>query len=403
MKYGFKKGVLNAIICCKKNEVSKIKQEKNIMSVTEVKFAKNVPFNFVNGTLTLIVGGKQYQLGVEDVKMAKVKEMITEKEPVSTEDDLVKLLASSNIENYVNTEDGKAFVKDSEVYFNGEVVHTSIAQRIKDCMNYGLPFDNMLRFMENIAANPSYQSQKELFDFLTNKSLPITTDGCFLAYKAVRSDFYDKFSGKFFNGIGQTVKMSRPKVDDDRRNECSFGLHVGALEYVRWYGNSNDKYIYVKVNPKDVVSVPLDHHAQKVRVCEYTVLEEFKGELTSPVYDDNLNALGQLVEKTNVDWSDEDDEWGDDWQYEPTYYDDEDEYEDDEDEFDDDNDWLDDEYGCGINDVQPQVHQLASLSNQLNPVAVDKVIGDNVYGVKPNGRKFYNFKGPDGKWVKVNN
>jgi len=374
------------------------------------KFAKNVPFNFVNGTLTLIVGGKQYQVGVEDVKMAKIKEMITEKEPVSTEDDLIKLLASNNIENYVNSEDGKAFVKDGEVYFNGELVHTSIAQRVKDCMNFGLPFENMLRFMENIAANPSFQSQKELFDFLTNKSLPITTDGCFLAYKAVRNDFYDKFSGKFFNGIGQTVKMNRPRVDDDRRRECSFGLHVGALEYVHWYGNgTDDRYIYVKVNPKDVVSVPLDHHAQKVRVCEYTVLEEFKGELTSPVYDNNLNALGQPIEKTNVDWTDEDDEWGDDWQYEPTYYEDEDEDEDEDDlddDFDDneDDDFYGDEYGCGVYDEvkpQPKYHNQFKLIKQLKPVIVDKIVTDNLYGVKPNGQKFYNFKGPDGKWTKA--
>ena len=373
------------------------------MSASTTKFAKNVPFNFVNGTLILIVDGNQYHVCNTDCRMAKVKEMLTEKEPVSTEDNLLSVLKQNAIETYISSvNDDKAYVKDGEVYFNGEVVHTSIADRIKECMRFGLPFDNMLRFMENIAANPSYQSQKELFDFLTNKSLPITTDGCFLAYKAVRSDYYDKYTGKIYNGIGKKIEMKRPKVDDDRRNECSFGLHVGAIEYVKWYGNgSTDKIIYVKVNPKDVVSVPLDHNAQKVRVCEYTVLEEFKGELTSPVYDANLNPLGTPVENVNVDWSDEDDEWGDDWQYEPTYYEEDgdefDEDDDDDDDFDDDyEDYETDWYGCGLNQ---------SPQTTINPKVVDKVMQDLVkdhYGTKPCGHRFFNHRGPDGKFIKVN-
>jgi hypothetical protein len=364
--------------------------------MSAAKFAKNVPFNFVNGTLTIIVGGNQFHIGQDDCRMAKIKEMLVESEPVSTEDDLLSVLKQNALDTYIGNISDKAYVKDGEVYFNGEVVHTSISARIKECMKFGLPFDNMLRFMENIAANPSYQSQKELFDFLTNKSLPITTDGCFLAYKAVRSDYYDKYTGKIYNGIGKRVEMKRPKVDDDRRNECSFGLHVGAIEYVRWYGNGyDDKIIYVKVNPKDVVSVPLDHNAQKVRVCEYEVLEEFKGELNSPVYDANLNPLGTPVEKVNVDWSKENEEWGDDWQYEPTYYDDDD----DDDEYDYDGDADDDEfyddyedyetdwYGCGLNQA-PQT-----------PIS-SKVVDKDCYGVKPNGHKFFNHRGEKGKFAK---
>jgi len=96
-------------------------------------------------------------------------------------------------------------------------------------------------------------------------------------YKGIRSDWTDKYSGKIDNSIGKTIKFPRNKVDDNRENQCSWGLHVGSLDYVVDY--CTERVVLVKVNPRDVVSVPKDHDAQKCRVCEYTVLSEYDGEL----------------------------------------------------------------------------------------------------------------------------
>ena len=72
-------------------------------------------------------------------------------------------------------------------------------------------------------------------EFLENKNLPITEDGCFLAYKAVTSDYKDKWTQQIDNSVGETVSMPRRKVNDDCGMGCADGLHCGAIEYVEGY------------------------------------------------------------------------------------------------------------------------------------------------------------------------
>jgi hypothetical protein len=155
--------------------------------------------------------------------------------------------------------------------------------------------------------NPSKRATEELYDFLMHKNLPITDDGCFLAYKRVNADWTDLYSNAIDNSIGQIVKMSRRKVDDNREMGCSDGLHVGALEYVEGYG-SGGHVLVVKVNPEHVVSVPSDHDCTKVRCCEYEVLSEFKGELKRPVYSPD----GSDYDPSDYDSSDYEDDVLDD-------------------------------------------------------------------------------------------
>jgi len=84
-------------------------------------------------------------------------------------------------------------------------------------------------------SNPSMTSRNELFLFLEAANLPITEDGCFLAYKAVTSDFKDKHSRKFDNSPGVTLEMPRRDVDDNREQTCSYGFHAAAYEYAKGF------------------------------------------------------------------------------------------------------------------------------------------------------------------------
>ncbi len=121
-------------------------------------------------------------------------------------------------------------------------------------------------------------SRRELYLFLEAANLPITDDGCFMAYKAVRGDFRDKHSGKFDNSPGVTHQMPREHVDDDRERTCSYGFHAAAYEYARnFLGAGGDKLVAVKINPADVVSVPSDYNNQKLRCCKYSVMFEIPG------------------------------------------------------------------------------------------------------------------------------
>lgn len=179
--------------------------------------------------------------------------------------------------------------KDGKLYLNGREQVGTFAERLANLAKSGLKdLSPMLKFWERMDLNPSSKSREEAFDFLQHKGLPVTPEGKVRAYKGVRADYWsctgnkrtevlkgkvDK-SGHIFNGIGEEIEVKRSSVDDERDNQCSHGLHVGAFEYARDF--SQGKLLLVEFDPKDVVSVPTDHNCQKMRVCAYTVIDEYK-------------------------------------------------------------------------------------------------------------------------------
>lgn len=166
-----------------------------------------------------------------------------------------------------------------------EEVNRVIAARIMEMIREGFDHKPMLRFLERLYKNPSYRAINELYNFLEHKHLPITPDGYFLAYKAVTHDFKDKRTKTFDNSVGATPEVHRRQVDDNCNVGCSYGLHVGTIEYVKSFGSGDDKTIICKVDPGDVVSVPLDCNEQKVRCCKYEVVGIFEVEFNSAVVD----------------------------------------------------------------------------------------------------------------------
>ena len=285
----------------------------------------SVPFMWVDGNLTLVLNNRTYQVLPDHINY----KMILEALPTATADELLEIV---DVEKAVAAfSDGLVEIKNGKVLYEGEEVHGSISKRILEFMSKGLPFYPLVNFLHNLMENPSMQSQKELYDFLEHEHLPITEDGCFLAYKAVRSDYKDKYRGVFDNSVGNVCKMTRSKVDDDRGRGCSNGLHAGALNYVAGYGSleNGDKIVIVKINPKDVVSVPTDCNCEKLRTCEYLVVGEYQGELLKPLYSATFSEDEYADYEDDEDYDIRDDYWD--------QFDDEDEDEDYEDEDDYDN------------------------------------------------------------------
>ena len=283
----------------------------------------SVPFMYVDGNLTVILKNKAYQVLQDHINY----KLIMENLPTADESTMLDLVDVQKAVSVFSS--GLVQVKDGKVLYENEEVHGSISKRILEFMSKGLPFQPLVNFLSNLMQNPSMQSQKELYDFLEHEHLPITEDGYFLAYKAVRSDYMDKFAGKFDNHIGNVCEMTRAKVDDDRGRGCSYGLHAGALNYVATYGSvdAGDHIVIVKINPKDVVSVPTDCNCEKLRTCRYEVVAEYEGELKSPLY------------KSEFSYNDYDeDDYDADAEYDWSWEDDEEDYEDEE---DDDSVWGD--------------------------------------------------------------
>ena len=185
-------------------------------------------------------------------------------------------------------------VDKNGVFFNGEPINNVISTRIMEFANAGLDYAPLCAFLKKLMGNPSARAIKELYRFLEHSFLPISTNGNFLAYKGVSSDFYSITGGtakllqgkvkdgKIFNGIGEVIEMKRQDVDDDKDRTCSYGLHAGTMEYAT--GFARGKVLVVEINPADVVSIPSDCNGQKLRTCRYKVIEEFTGALDKPLY-----------------------------------------------------------------------------------------------------------------------
>lgn len=164
-------------------------------------------------------------------------------------------------------------VKDGKVFFDGEEVHSAVVNKIIDFLEKDIDPEFMVKFLVNLVENPSYNSREQLYRFLEHAGMPITDDGCFLAYKGVTNDLKDCHTRSIDNSPGQIVSMARSDVDDNPSNHCSSGLHAGTFDYASGFGV---RIVLVKINPKDCVSVPNDHGASKLRTCRYEVISEYK-------------------------------------------------------------------------------------------------------------------------------
>mgnify|MGYP003652625592 CR=1 FL=1 len=161
----------------------------------------------------------------------------------------------------------------------------------------------LVKFLDNLMQNPSKRAVDELYRFLEHKSMPLTHDGNFVAYKSVTKGFKDHYSKMFDNAVGQELSMIRNTVCDDANVGCSEGFHAGSYEYAKSFGSNEDSVVMrVEINPKDVVSVPNDSDHQKLRTCRYKVVEECEHIMYEPIYrsDDHLSVVDNGSEETEV-------------------------------------------------------------------------------------------------------
>lgn len=224
--------------------------------------------SFTDTDIHVIYNGKSELIDLESELGTKVLELWKENDLDSIE----ALLDSQDI-----THDDRIDYVDGELFVEGNLVDEELAELILKHQERGLPIENLLKFAEKIAGNPSFNSRKMLYSFLRHNGHPILDNGNFIAYKKINADFTDVHSGTFDNSVGQRVKMERSLVDDNPNNTCSSGLHVASWAYLKHFSGS--KVVAVEVNPVHVVAVPRDYNGTKMRVCEYLVLTEVKQEI----------------------------------------------------------------------------------------------------------------------------
>lgn len=169
------------------------------------------------------------------------------------------------------------FYRHGILYVNlhGTVVSIdpALTSRIIAMSDSGENINAMLMFIKNIVSNPNYDAQRDIYRFLDHNKLPITEDGCFLAWKVVRKDLFDKHSGTNKHDVGAEISMDRAECEHNRDVTCSRGLHFCSKEYLPTFKNDGDRIVCLKINPIDVVSIPTDYNNAKGRCCKYTVID----------------------------------------------------------------------------------------------------------------------------------
>jgi hypothetical protein len=258
-----------------------------------------------DGTVTAVVSGETYSFGKAHPNYNKLVNHLKNNNVEYFE-------ASYDIVSRVNSYcDGYVNCKDGSLSWDGIQMPEMFTGTILDMIKQGFPFEPMLNFLDNLSQNPSDHAVVELFDFMENKNMPITYDGHFLAYKAVREDYKDIYSGQFDNNVGSICQVPRSNVDSNRDNGCGHGLHVGAIDYAKSYGGidlddddkgGGNRLMICKVNPRDVVSVPTDHKFQKLRCCRYEVVSEFDNIFDKVVHMTDMDVDHESRKKRNREW-----------------------------------------------------------------------------------------------------
>ena len=249
-----------------------------------VKFENDV-LNFQYETDSKLFDNIKNILLNEKNKEKKIKDLLNSK---NNKNSKLKQLFS---ESYITYD-------DYNVYIDDEIVSYKMGCLIRKILDSELDCNQFVNFIRKVRENPNKKIIHQISDFIAygmengQQNFSLAKDGDIIAYKAVTSDYKDIYSKKFDNSIGNIVKIERNEVDDNRNKTCSTGLHFCSFSYLSCYGfkqSSDNRVMIVKVNPKNIVSIPIDYNFSKGRCYEYSVIGEidyFDGPIKTIIYDE---------------------------------------------------------------------------------------------------------------------
>lgn len=194
---------------------------------------------------------------------------------------------------------GRVQVGDSAVLFDGNEIKGVIADRLIALLRGGFDVMPLARFLDRLMSNPIASARDELYIWLEQSKMPITSDGCFIAYKKVQDDYKSYHDGYTDNSIGAV--LPRIEADTNRNRTCSNGYHFCSHTYLPSYYGSQGKVVLLKIAPEEVRAIPNDYNNAKGRAATYTVV----GEL-------NEHDAAFAFENTPLADSYGDYDWGDD-------------------------------------------------------------------------------------------
>lgn len=233
---------------------------------------KNVKWVANNMMVNIVVNGEVVNA---DFTHPSFKEIIA----ACLVEDFEKAIALANTGKTIEKWSLGAFeFKNGKLYYCGDALHGSLIEKIISSIKEGDDNVNKYVFFLEDALRNDKNSYNEMWDFIKHNDIKIHDNGAIIGYKKVTvgadGKLYDSYTNTVPNDPGTLVQMPRHLVDDNKNRTCSYGLHVGSIEYVRNF--SGNQIVKVLVAPGCVVSVPTDYNGQKMRCSEYFVLEKLE-------------------------------------------------------------------------------------------------------------------------------
>ena len=264
------------------------------------------PHIITNNSVVAFIDGQRHTCKCDSIRYKAVLNSINKND----DEAFRKAMTESEIQSFSKATNEEGFIcVNGVVSLDGIEIIGSLQTKLKRMIAEDHNIEHFVSFIRNLRKNPSRTSITELYDFLSYSELPISEDGCFIAYKGVQDSYYSVRSGDLklksgsvknghiLNNVGAKISCDRSEIDDNRDRTCSRGLHVGSCDYAKTWGAIT---VVVKVNPADVVSVPSDCGCQKLRCCAYEVIADFGAEIKNAVVDSEGNGFQTERQKLAV-------------------------------------------------------------------------------------------------------
>lgn len=272
-------------------------------------------YNFVRNedfeNVAVVINGELYGAGSEHPNWKEIKEKVLSDD----EEGLADLFDPSvRVAEKFKSLSDRVTVSGGHIYFDGDRIDNVLSHQVLAFVKQGVEdWKPLVNFYERLMTNLNEHTREQLYRWLADRHFEITEDGKFLAYKGLREDMTsvhsgpaivdgESLSGHVPNNVGSVISMPRSQVQHDSSVGCSTGLHAGTWDYARSFGKV---VVKVLIDPVHVVSVPTDCSDQKLRVCEYKVLEVVERASESLVD----NRWGDEVYDTYTNYEDDENDY----------------------------------------------------------------------------------------------
>lgn len=264
-----------------------------------------VPFHISDLSLTFFAQGRPYTIQSDHPNFDHIRKTLLLGDFESAD-----LVALTDIKASITVaSNGKLEFDGDGLLYNGTPIHNVWADKILLFRKEGLSFDPIFKALESLYRNPSFAARERLPLFVERSRLGFLPDGRITAFKVIKSNWHDSYTGTFDNSIGKLVEMPRADVDDDWQHTCSPGLHLGALEYIPTYGlyKSDRRVVLCAFWPEDAVAIPKDYDGSKLRVCRYEVMSEVDKKFIADFVESHQTVVAAEDDDDDDDYADDDD------------------------------------------------------------------------------------------------